>query len=83
MKEFFMNFNGQWSKGGKPVKTFPIQDTRGKTEVPLEVAEEAYKEYAELFGKQQSLGRLGERGGFGAAEIATLLFYRCKRLTGE
>lgn len=69
----FTYVNGQWN-----VESFPIQ-TQTKT-VPLVVAEEAYKEYAEQHGTEQSLTRLGERGGFGAAELAILLFDRIKRL---
>jgi len=51
--------------------------------VPLRVAEEAYKEYVAMFGRYQTLERLGERGGFGSAEIANLLFYRIQRLKGR
>ncbi len=50
-------------------------------EVPLVVAEEAHKEYAAQ-GYSQSLARLNERGGFGAAELAILLYQRIKRLEG-
>jgi hypothetical protein len=65
---------------GNSVRTFPIQDTRGKDSVPIEWAEEAYKEYATQFGTSQSLEDLGSRGGFGATEIAMLLFQRIKRI---
>ncbi len=44
------------------------------------IAEEAYKEYAAQYGTSQSLARLNERGGFGAAEIAILLFERIQRI---
>lgn len=78
----FRNINGQWRDGnGLPIETFPMQ-VRDDT-VPLVVAEEAYKEYAAQYGKSQSLQRIGERGGFGAAEIAILLYERCKRLRGN
>lgn len=77
----WLKFNGVWQDGhGAPVKTFPIQDTRGGDTVPMEWAEEAYKEYAAQFGTSQSLERLGERGGFCATEIAMLLFQRIKRI---
>lgn len=36
-------------------------------------AEKAYAAYAAKHGTQQSLARLGERGGFGYREIAALL----------
>lgn len=49
--------------------------------MPLVVAEEAHKEYAAQ-GYSQSLARLNERGGFGAAELAILLYQRIKRLEG-
>ncbi len=76
----FLNYNGEWQSNGKKIDTFPIQDTRGDCDVPLVVAEEAYKEYAAQHGARQSLKRLGERGGFGASELAILLYERCKRL---
>lgn len=77
----FMCYNGTWQdRGGRPVETFPIQDNSRDREVPLEVAEEAYKEYKARYGSSQSLKRLGERGGFGSSEIAILLYQRCRRL---
>ena len=77
----FMSYNGEWQVDGKPVETFPVQDTRGQSRVPVVVAEEAYKAYTARYGSRQTLKRLGERGGFGAAEIAILLFQRCQRLS--
>ena len=75
----FINHNGVWKDNGmNVVPVFPLQN-RDKN-LPKEVAEEAYKEYADQFGRSQSLDRLGERGGFGSAEIAILLFERIKRL---
>jgi hypothetical protein len=76
----FMCHNGTWKANGQDVPVFPIQDTRGQAAVPLPVAEEAYKEYVAQYGHCQTLTRLAERGGFGAAEIAILLFERCQRL---
>ena len=73
-------FEEVWKDHGKPTKTFPLQVS---TDVPLRVAEEAYKEYVAMFGRCQTLERLGERGGFGSAEIANLLFYRIQRLKGR
>lgn len=79
----FLNYNGHWSEDGKPVNTFPIQDNRADREVPIPVAEEAYKEYAAQYGTQQSLKCLADRGGFGSSEIAILLYERCKRLESQ
>lgn len=67
------------------MKKFPIQVQsqecrQGSAEVPLHIAEEAYKEYAARYGTSQSLERLGERGGFGIFELAELLYDRIKRL---
>lgn len=60
-------------------KTFPIQtEIEGKlrlpvTQIPWWLAEIAYKHYVQLFGDQQSLERLAERGGFGREELLGLL----------
>ena len=80
----WLKFNKKWQESnGAPMEVFPIQDTRGPDAVPMEVAEEAYKEYAAQFGTSQSLKRMGERGGFGATEIAVLLFQRIKRIQSD
>jgi hypothetical protein len=50
-------------------KRFPIQ--RAGT-VPWKDAEEAYKTYAKLFGRCQTLERLAERGGFDIGEFCCL-----------
>ena len=58
-------------------KPFPIQDEWSATThsrlksstIPWWLAEVAYDYYAERFGKEQSLERLAERGGFGWSEI--------------
>ena len=54
---------------------FPIQPTRGVA-APLscswEVAEKAYSHYAALYGMDQSLERLAQRGGFGSGEMGKL-----------
>jgi len=60
-------------------ETFPMQKTELQ-DIPTPIAEEAYREYAARYGTSQSLDRLGERGGFGWAELAQLLFRRCRRL---
>ena len=44
-----------------------------RSSVPWSVAEVAYKVYAALFGTEQSLERLAERGGFGRGELLWLL----------
>lgn len=68
-------------------KNFPIQqqysimssdghskrDPQPRTIIPYWLAEEAYKHYSAKFGKQQSLERLAERGGFGREELLMLL----------
>lgn len=55
----------------------PIQRDRF---VPMEVAEEAWKEYAAQGHGDQSLERINQRNGFGASELAILLYHRIKRL---
>lgn len=61
--------------GGSPpdalreARTFPIQ--HGEP-IPWTAAEKAYQTYAKLYGRQQSLERLAERGGFGLKEWACL-----------
>ena len=75
----FTCINGQWKDYSKDCKTFPLQLESAES-LPKIVAEEAYKEYSARYGRQQSLKRLGERGGFGSAEIAILLFHRIERV---
>lgn len=59
----------------------PVQIDANKHKViDKEIAEEAYKQYTYLYGKDQSFKRLHERGGFGVIELVTLLFQRIKRL---
>ena len=79
----FVKDNGVWKKNGKPVEISPIQSRKCDDSVPRIVAEEAYKEYQDLYGPHQSLERLEERGGFGSAELALLLFLRIERLEKE
>jgi hypothetical protein len=52
-------------------KMFPIQadHTGPATSVPWWIAEVAYQDYARRFGRDQSLERLAERGGFGRWEL--------------
>lgn len=75
----FTCVNGQWKDYSKKCETFPLQVVNIR-ELPKVIAEEAYKEYAKRYGTDQSIKRLGERGGFGAAEIAILLFHRIERI---
>lgn len=68
-------------------KRFPLQayeylSRRDPITIPWKFAEEAYKEYSEQYGKNQTLERLSERGGFGAEEIIMLLCQRISRITG-
>jgi hypothetical protein len=53
----------------EPTRMFPIQ--RGEP-IPWAAAERAYATYSKLYGKQQSLERLAQRGGFGLHEWACL-----------
>lgn len=48
---------------------FPMLDGPN---IPWSVAEEIYKVYSGLYGKQQSLKRLAERGGFYWGEVAKM-----------
>ena len=59
-------------------RSFPVQGDYERnpakpSTIPWWLAELAYEHYAELFGRQQSLERLGERGGFGRDELVKLL----------
>jgi hypothetical protein len=58
-------------------RTFPIQTQRGAKPHPLlipwSVAELAYSVYAGRYGRDQSLKRLAERGGFGPNEMDMFL----------
>ena len=51
---------------------FPLQ---GAQSVPWIFAERAYRYYAQRYGRDQSLERLAERGGFGASEFACLYLW--------
>jgi hypothetical protein len=66
----------------QPERSAPVQ-TAGLRSVPWEVSAEAWKEYAAQGHGDQSHERLCERGGFGAAELAILLYDRIKRLEEE
>lgn len=74
----FICTNGVWNVPTAPVQK--IQAYTGGGQIPRVVAEEAYKEYAAQYGNEQSFERLCERGGFGAEELAILLYERIKRL---
>jgi hypothetical protein len=58
-------------------KLFPIQSQRGAKphplRIPWSVAELAYSVYSGLYGRDQSLERLAERGGFGPGEMDEFL----------
>jgi len=84
----FIYKSDQWQDPGDPqrhIRAFPIQIHPAQTpdSVPWPVAEEAYTEYAAQYGSLQTLERLAERGGFGASEIATLLYERVLRLEAQ
>ena len=53
----------------EPGAYFPIQ---GVGKIPWAFAAKAYKKYVQLFGGNQSLERLAERGGFGWQEFVHL-----------
>jgi hypothetical protein len=50
-----------------------ISNRREAGWIPWGVAEEAYKVYSRRYGKDQSLERLAQRGGFGWSELVWLL----------
>jgi hypothetical protein len=54
-------------------KLFPIQNERGARphplQIPWSVAELAYSVYSSRYGRQQTLERLSQRGGFGPSEM--------------
>lgn len=65
-------------------ETVPMQASlKPKRAIATEIAKEAYKEYAEQFGADQSFERLHQRGGFGDIEIIWLLYNRIQRLEGR
>ena len=41
--------------------------------IPWWLAERAYKYYSEIYGKQRTIERIAERGGFGRLEIIRFL----------
>lgn len=51
-------------------KQFPIQEVGL---IPWSVAERAHVRYSKLYGREQSLERLAERGGFALDELGYLL----------
>lgn len=58
-------------------RMFPLQSATGlvmpgPTAIPWEIAEKAYAVYAKRYGRQQSLERLAERGGFDPGEMDNL-----------
>jgi hypothetical protein len=50
-------------------KRFPIQ---GGLTITWEAAERAYENYTRVFGREQTLERVADRGGFGIVEYAFL-----------
>ena len=69
------------SNDSNDTRPFPVQGgwqsiarcLRPPCTIPWWLAEIAYKRYAELYGKYQSLERLAQRGGFGREELVELL----------
>jgi hypothetical protein len=64
--------------GGMTERMFPLQEGYSKNarpgplRIPWSVAEKAYGKYAGLYGRQQTLERLAERGGFSLTEMDDL-----------
>ena len=62
-------------------RPFPIQGEWSNKEwsrlsnctIPWWLAEIAYRQYSKLFGSDQSLKQIAERGGFGRQELLNLL----------
>lgn len=58
-------------------RPFPIQGNlqpkQPRSHIPWWLAEEAYAFYSSRYGKDQSLERLAERGGFGREELLAFL----------
>lgn len=58
-------------------RMFPIQPQRGAaphpTSVPWEIADLAWSVYSATYGREQTLERLAERGGFYPGEMDTFL----------
>ena len=50
-------------------REFPMQDG---PPIPWKLAEEIYQIYSSLYGTDQTLERLAERGGFGWEEVAII-----------
>lgn len=61
------------SDGQVPSPNPPHAATRLAGYVPWAVAEKAYETYARLYGTDQTLERLAERGGFAWSELVWLL----------
>ena len=61
-------------------RTFPVQRVGL---IPWSVAEQAYARYSQLYGRDQTLERLAERGGFGLAELGFLLRGYGRRQDGK
>lgn len=66
----------------RPYPMFPIQSEgrdyykkhpQHPTQIPWSVADKAYSVYSARHGRDQSLNRLAERGGFGAGEMDDFL----------
>jgi hypothetical protein len=71
------------SRTDNPVRAFKISIELADYSIPWQVAEEAFKEYQERFTDMSSLEEVERSGGFGAAELALLLYERVKRVEQE
>lgn len=61
----------------------PWQARRVAPAIPRRIAEMAYEEYADMFGRGQSFERMCERGGLGVGETLACLADRIERLERE
>lgn len=60
----------QLAEAGKGPRMFPMQNP--PIPIPWSAAEAIYAGYAAMYGRQQSIDRMAERGGFGWGEVAII-----------
>ena len=56
----------------------PVQESSTGAVHP-KVAEAAYREYSRLYGTDQSLSRMNQRGGFGWSELVEFLYSQIEK----
>lgn len=62
-------------------KSFPMIDS--DIDITWDIAEKIYKKYCALFGTDQSLERIAERGGFGWDEVENINKMYAKKLQSK